>query len=117
MSSATKVEPESTGPAGEDSLAVGGVTYRRADAGYFDKRTLQRSAGVWGLWGIGVAAVISGNFSGWNGGIATAGWGGFLIATLIVVVMYVMMIESISEMASAMPHTGGAYSFSRAALG
>lgn len=31
--------------------------------------------------------------------------------------MYVAMIESISEMAAAMPHTGGAYSFARAALG
>ena len=52
-----------------------------------------------------------------GGGIAAAGWGGFVIATLIVVVMYVTMIESISEMAAAMPHTGGAYSFARSAMG
>ncbi|WP_028708004.1 amino acid permease [Propionicicella superfundia] len=101
----------------DKTLAVSGVTYQKADAAYFDKRRLQRTAGFWGLWGIGVAAVISGNFSGWNGGIATAGWGGFLVATIVVVIMYVMMIESISEMASAMPHTGGAYSFARAAMG
>ncbi len=114
MSTITKDDPE---PADTGNLAVGGVTYQRADADYFDKRKLKRTAGVWGLWGIGVAAVISGNFSGWNGGIATAGWGGFLIAALVVVLMYVAMIESISEMASAMPHTGGAYSFARAAMG
>lgn len=66
---------------------------------------------------MGVAAVISGDFSGWNSGIPVAGWGGFMIATLIVVAMYVLMIESISEMAAAMPHTGGAYSFARAAMG
>jgi len=101
----------------KEGLAVSGVTYQRADDDYFDKRKLQRTAGVWGLWGIGVAAVISGDFSGWNFGIGTAGWGGFLVAAVIVVVMYVMMIESISEMASAMPHTGGAYSFARAAMG
>jgi ethanolamine permease len=100
-----------------ESVAVSGVTYQRAEDGYFEKRQLKRTAGVWGLWGMGVAAVISGNFSGWNGGIAAAGWGGFVIATLVVVVMYVSMIESISEMAAAMPHTGGAYSFARAAMG
>lgn len=100
-----------------DAVAVSRVTYQRAEDGYFEKRQLRRTAGVWGLWGMGVAAVISGNFSGWNGGIAAAGWGGFVIATLIVVVMYVTMIESISEMAAAMPHTGGAYSFARAAMG
>ncbi|MFT4110464.1 amino acid permease [Propionicimonas sp.] len=100
-----------------EPVAVSGVTYTRAEHGYFEKRQLKRTAGVWGLWGMGVAAVISGNFSGWNGGIATAGWGGFVIASLIVVVMYVAMIESISEMAAAMPHTGGAYSFARAAMG
>jgi ethanolamine permease len=101
----------------DEPVAVSGVTYQRAEEGYFDKRKLKRTAGFWGLWGMGVAAVISGNFSGWNGGIAAAGWGGFAIAALIVVAMYVLMIESISEMAAAMPHTGGAYSFARAAMG
>lgn len=100
-----------------EDVAVSGVTYKRAEEGYFDKRKLKRTAGVWGLWGMGVAAVISGDFSGWNGGVAAAGWGGFAIATVIVIVMYVSMIESISEMAAAMPHTGGAYSFARAAMG
>jgi ethanolamine permease len=101
----------------DEKVAVSGVTYKRAEDGYFDKRKLKRTAGVWGLWGMGVAAVISGDFSGWNGGVAAAGWGGFAIATAIVIVMYVSMIESISEMAAAMPHTGGAYSFARAAMG
>lgn len=101
----------------EEPVAVAGVTYQRPEDGYFDKRKLKRTAGFWGIWGIGVAAVISGDFSGWNGGIAAAGWGGFLVATAIVIAMYVLMIESISEMAAAMPHTGGAYSFARAALG
>jgi ethanolamine permease len=100
-----------------EPVAISGVTYQRAEDGYFDKRKLQRTAGFWGLWAMGVAAVISGDFSGWNGGIAAAGWGGFAIAALIVVLMYVLMVESISEMAAAMPHTGGAYSFARAAMG
>lgn len=100
-----------------NTKSASGATYQRAEAGYFDKRSLRRSAGFWGLWGIGIAAVISGDFSGWNVGIGTTGWGGLFIATLIVIVMYFTMIFSIGEMSAAMPHTGGAYSFARAALG
>jgi ethanolamine permease len=96
---------------------VSGVTYTKAEAGYFEKRSLKRTAGVWGLWGIGIAAVISGDFSGWNPGLGVAGWGGLLFATIIVIVMFFTMIFSIGEMSAAMPHTGGAYSFSRAAMG
>src|SRR6201992_633680 len=94
-----------------------GVTYNKTEPGYFEKRTLKRSAGVWGIWGLGVAAVISGEFSGWNLGTDTAGFGGMAIAVVIVIVMYFTMLFSIGEMAAALPHTGGAYSFSRAALG
>jgi ethanolamine permease len=101
----------------KDTLHVSGVKYTTADDGYFEKRKLTRTAGVWGLWGLAVAAVISGDFSGWNFGIGFAGFGGMLIAFAILVVMYYGLIFSIGEMASAMPHTGGAYSFSRAAMG
>ncbi|MGY1783359.1 amino acid permease [Geodermatophilus sp. SYSU D01036] len=94
-----------------------GVTYAQADDGYFDKRGLTRSAGVWGLWGLGVAAVVSGDFSGWNLGIDGAGWGGFALACVVVTAMYFTMVASISEMSAAMPHTGGAYSFARSAMG
>ncbi len=96
---------------------VAGATYVRADGDYFERRTLRRSAGIWGLWGLAVAAVISGDFSGWNFGIGFAGFGGMLIAFAILVVMYYGMIFSIGEMSAAMPHTGGAYSFARTAMG
>ena len=100
-----------------DSRKVAGATYTRAGKEYFEKRGLTRSAGVWGLWGLAVAAVISGDFSGWNFGIEFAGFGGMLIAFAILVLMYYGMIFSIGEMAAAMPHTGGAYSFARSAMG
>jgi ethanolamine permease len=99
------------------SKRTSGVTYSKAADGYFEKRSLKRSAGVWGLWGLAVAAVISGDFSGWNFGIDFAGFGGMTIAFAILVVMYYGMIFSIGEMAAAMPHTGGAYSFARSAMG
>ncbi len=97
--------------------SVSGVKYTKAEAGYFEKRSLKRTAGIWGLWGLGIAAVISGDFSGWNFGLDFAGWGGMLIAFIIVVIMYFGMLFSIGEMAAAQPHTGGAYSFARAAMG
>lgn len=100
-----------------ETKTVGGAQYKDVGAGYFEKRTLKRSAGLWGIWGLGVAAVISGEFSGWNLGTATAGFGGMAIAVVVVIVMYFTMYFSIGEMAAAMPHTGGAYSFARAAMG
>jgi ethanolamine permease len=93
-----------------------GVTYREAAEGYFDKRLLRRHAGVWSLWALGVGAVISGDFFGWNFGLAY-GFGGLLVATLVITVMYFGMCWSIAEMSPALPHTGGAYSFSRSAMG
>ena len=94
-----------------------GVTYAQTDATYFEKRGLTRHAGAWSLWALGVAAVISGDFSGWNIGIGEAGWGGMLVATVVIGVMYLLMVYSIAEMSAAMPHTGGAYSFARSAMG
>ena len=101
----------------EKMSAGGGVTYTHAGQEYFEKRGLKRHAGAAALWGLGVAAVISGDFSGWNFGIGQAGWGGMLIATIVIGLMYLLMIYSIAEMSAAMPHTGGAYSFARSAFG
>jgi ethanolamine permease len=95
---------------------VGGVTYRRTDAAYFEKRGLRRYARVWSLWALGVGAVISGHYSGWNLGLS-AGFGGMLIALLIIAGMYWGLIFSLAEMSPALPHTGGAYSFARSAMG
>ena len=68
---------------------VGSVLYRDAGEGYFEQRGLRRHAGVWSLWALGVAAVISGDFSGWNFGIGVGGWGGLVVATVAITVMYV----------------------------
>ena len=96
---------------------VGSVTYRDVDQSYYDQRGLKRHAGVWMLWALGVAAVISGDFSGWNFGLDVGGFGGLLIATLFITVMYIGLCYSIAEMSPALPHTGGAYSFARSAMG
>ncbi|MGB8331099.1 MAG: ethanolamine permease [Polyangiales bacterium] len=94
-----------------------GVEYARVTDEYFEQRGLRRYAGVWSLWALGVGAVISGDFFGWNFGLASGGFGGLLIATIVITVMYAGLCFSIAEMAAALPHTGGAYSFARSAMG
>lgn len=93
-----------------------GVTYTKVDQSYFEKRGLRRYAGAWSLWALGVGAVISGHFSGWNLGLAN-GWGSMLFATIIIAIMYLGLTFSLAEMSPALPHTGGAYSFARTAMG
>jgi ethanolamine permease len=95
----------------------GGVKYAKQDSSYFEKRGLQRYAGIWSLWALGVGAVISGHFSGWNFGFLTGGWGGMLVAGAIICVMYLGLVFCIAEMSPALPHTGAAYSFARTAMG
>ena len=96
---------------------VGSVTYEQVGEQYFAERGLRRHAAFWSLWSLGVAAVISGDFYGWNAGLAVGGFGGLLIATAVVAVMYYGLCFSIAEMSPALPHTGGAYSFARSATG
>jgi ethanolamine permease len=95
----------------------GSVEYRKADSAFFEKRGLKRYAGLWSLWALGVGAVISGDFFGWNFGMATGGFGGLLVAALIVTAMYLGLCFSIAEMTAALPHAGGAYSFARSSMG
>ena len=67
----------------ENKRAVGSVTYRDAEHGYFEKRKLRRHAAFWSLWALGVGAVISGDFYGWNLGLDAGGFGGLLIPTRV----------------------------------
>ena len=91
--------------------------YSKPTTEYFEKRTLRRHARVLHLWALGVAAVISGDFFGWNFGLTAGGFSGMLIAVLVMTAMYAGLCFSIAEMSPALPHTGGAYSFARTAMG
>jgi ethanolamine permease len=98
------------------SGASGGVSYKQVGADYFEKRGLKRYAKVWSLWALGVGAVISGHYSGWNFGLGN-GFGSMLVALFIIAAMYWGLIFSLAEMSPALPHTGAAYSFARSAMG
>lgn len=94
------------------------VDYERKGQEYFDQRSLKRGAAGWVLLaGLGVSYVISGDFAGWNFGLAQGGWGGLLIATVLMATMYTCMVYGLAEMSAAMPVAGAGYGFARRALG
>jgi ethanolamine permease len=96
---------------------VENVSYTKPDAGYMEKRGLRRHARVLDLWALGVGAVISGDFFGWNFGLISGGFGGMLAALVIITLLYIGLCFSIAEMSPALPHAGGAYSFARTSMG
>ncbi|WP_030616365.1 ethanolamine permease [Streptomyces sclerotialus] len=88
------------------------------DDAYLEKRALRRgSAGPLLLTGLGVAYVVSGDFSGWNNGLAQGGFGGLALAALLMGLMYTCLVFALAELASVLPTAGGGYGFARRALG
>jgi ethanolamine permease len=95
-----------------------GVEFEREDEEYFADRQLQGGVAGWVLLaGLGVAYVISGDFAGWNFGLAEGGWGGLFVATLIMGAMYLFMVLGLAELSSTISAAGGGYGFARRALG
>jgi ethanolamine permease len=91
---------------------------RQVSSDYLEKRRLRSGAAGWVLLaGLGVAYVISGDFAGWNFGLAEGGWGGLLIATILMATMYTCMVFGLAELSSMIPTAGGGYGFARRALG
>ncbi|MFK8020562.1 MAG: ethanolamine permease [Pseudomonadales bacterium] len=94
------------------------VEYEQVSEEYFDDRQLKQGAVGWVLLaGLGVSYVISGDFAGWNFGLAQGGFGGMLIATIAMAVMYTFMVLSLAELSSSLPTAGGGYSYARRAMG
>lgn len=94
-----------------------GIQYQSVGSEYFAQRTLRKYAGPISLWALGVGAVISGHFSGWNFGLGVGGFGGLLVAGIIIGIMYLCLCFCLAEMSPALPHTGAAYSFARTSMG
>ena len=88
------------------------------DDQYFKERELQQGVAGWVLLaGLGVAYVISGDFAGWNFGLGEGGWGGLMVAVVIMGIMYLFMVLGLAELSSTISTTGGGYAFARRALG
>ncbi|GHH48809.1 ethanolamine permease [Streptomyces candidus] len=85
---------------------------------YLKRRTLRRGSAGWLLLtGLGVAYVVSGDFSGWNVGLSKGGFGGLAIATLLMGAMYACLVFALAELSAILPTAGGGYGFARRALG
>lgn len=69
------------------------------------------------LWGIAVGLVISGDYFGWNYGVEKGGALGMLAATLLMSVLYVCFIFSYTELATALPRSGGPSTYAGRAFG
>src|SRR5882757_138431 len=95
----------------------GFIRYENVGEEYLDKRKLQKKASWLSLWALGVGVVISGEYFGWNFGLAAGGFWGLAIATGLMAAMYVCMVYCISELTAALPHAGGFYAFTRCAFG
>src|SRR5918996_4055223 len=111
---------EASGPRGDRGGGVervGGVEYEHVGREYLEERALTRHAGVWLIMLLGIGYVISGEYFSWNFGFDAGGWGGFLVATVLMAIMYYGLVFAMCEMASALPHSGGPYAFARRALG
>lgn len=75
-----------------------------ADAGddYLAKRQLRKGAAGWVLLaGLGVSYVVSGDYSGWNFGLGQGGFGGLLLAGVLIAAMYTAMVLGMAELSSA----------------
>ncbi|MFH5207732.1 ethanolamine permease [Antrihabitans spumae] len=96
-----------------------GGTESHDEAGdYLAKRTLKKGTAGWLLLaGLGVSYVISGDYAGWNNGLAEGGFGGLMIAAIVIAAMYLAMVLGMAELSSALPAAGGGYTFARRALG
>ncbi|WP_442482220.1 ethanolamine permease [Aeoliella sp. SH292] len=94
------------------------VQYEQVDADYLSQRELKSGAAGWILLAsLGVSYVISGDFAGWNFGLAHGGFGGMLIAVIVMAIMYLCLVFTLAELSTSLPTAGGGYSFARRALG
>ncbi len=67
--------------------------------------------------GLGVAIAASGQFSGWNYGLAVGGWGGLVAAAFCTGVFYLGFTQCVAELAAAMPSAGGFETYCHRAFG
>src|SRR5437660_12578955 len=84
---------------------------------YLKEHALKKRMGVLHIWALGVGAVITGEYFGWNQGLAAGGPVGMLLASLFVCALYLMWVLALSELSVAMPFAGGPLAYGRRAVG
>ncbi|MEY7976226.1 ethanolamine permease [Streptomyces pilosus] len=112
--------PSSPSPLGSRPVSLPSSSRETAGEAddYLERRKLRRGSAGWLLLtGLGVAYVVSGDYSGWNFGLAEGGFGGLAIAMVLMGAMYTCMVFALAELSSVLPTAGGGYGFARRALG
>src|SRR5258708_12147595 len=85
---------------------------------FLAEHSLKRPLRVLDIWALGVGVVITGEYFGWN--LALKGGNGpvpFLIASLILCLLYLMWVLALAELSVAMPFAGGPLAYGRRASG
>ncbi|HLJ14069.1 MAG TPA: amino acid permease [Bryobacteraceae bacterium] len=84
---------------------------------YIREHSLKKPLRVVHIWALGVGAVITGMYFGWNFGLPLGGPVGVLIASLIVCGLYLGWVLGLSELSVSMPFAGGPLAYGRRAVG
>ena len=104
-------------PARRPELAVDVSALAADERQYVEEHSLSKPLGTAHIWALGVGAVITGEYFGWNGGLGVAGPIGMLLASLFVCALYMAWVLSLSELSVAMPFAGGPLAYGRRAVG
>jgi ethanolamine permease len=101
----------------EPNEATDAAALRPDEQKFLDEHSLKKPMGTVQIWALGVGAVITGEYFGWNGGLGVAGPTGMLIASLFVCALYMAWVLALSELSVAMPFAGGPLAYGRRAVG
>src|SRR2546423_3959438 len=92
---------------------MGGL--RSDEQAYLQEHSLKKPLRVLDIWALGVGAVITGEYFGWNLGLRDHGPVAMIVASLIVCLLYLTWVLALSELSVAMPFAGGPLAYGRRA--
>jgi ethanolamine permease len=86
---------------------------RPEERAYLQKHALKKPLRTLDIWALGVGAVITGAYFGWNLGLKDNGPIAMLVASLIVCLLYLCWVLALAELSVAMPFAGGPLAYGR----
>src|SRR2546423_2216267 len=92
---------------------MGGL--RSDEQAYLQEHSLKKPLRVLDIWALGVGAVITGEYFGWNLGLKNNGPVAMIVASLIVCLLYLTWVLALSELSVALPFAGGPLAYGRRA--
>jgi ethanolamine permease len=89
---------------------------RPEERAFLAEHALKKPLRVLDIWALGVGVVITGEYFGWNLGLKGNGPVAFLVASLLVCLLYLTWVLALAELSVAMPFAGGPLAFGRRAV-